>query len=282
MTLPSFICIGAQKSGTTWIHEALSLNPAVYLPARRKEVHFFDRYFDKGVGWYEAFFRGGAGRLCGEVTPAYLFDPEVPLRIHTVCPEAKLLVSLRDPVRRAYSHYRQLVAKAGERRSFMDVIDQVPEVFRRGLYHEQLSRYEEWFPREQVHILFFEDIVSKPQAVYGGICSYLAVPVTSEREALPPPANESSTYAQSAIARIVNLGAIYLRRLRLDSAIDFARPALAPLVTRRKKPGSAAGPSAEETAELRDMYRADVTALDADFGLGAAIIWRFDALNRAP
>lgn len=279
MTLPSFVCIGAQKSGTTWIHEALSQNPAVYLPTQRKEVHFFDRYFDKNIEWYEAFFRDSAGRLCGEVTPAYLFDPEVPPRIRAVCPETKLLVSLRDPVRRAYSHYRQLVAKSGERRSFINVINQVPEVFRRGLYHEQLSRYTALFPREQLHILFFEEIVSNPQAVYHDICSFLEISAALERETLPPPANESSMYAQHVTARVVNLGAAYLRRLRLDTVIDLARPALASLVTKRRKPSAVTGLSAEEIAELRNMYSADVRALDADFGLGAGIVWGFDASN---
>jgi hypothetical protein len=275
MTLPSFICIGAQKSGTTWIDSALRLNPAVYLPAQRKEVHFFDRYFDQGVAWYEAFFRDAGGRICGEVTPAYLFDPAVPQRIRGVCPEAKLVVSLRDPVRRAYSHYRQLVAKAGEHRSFMDVIDAVPEVFARGLYHQQLSRYLEYFPREQMYILIFEDIVAHPQTVYDGLCNFLDIPVTAERERLPSAANESSAYAQSAVARLVNQGAVYLRRMRLDSIIDVARPWLVPLVTIQKQRKIPSGPSTDDIVALRDRYSDDVKALDSEFAQGAARVWQF-------
>lgn len=275
MTLPSFICIGAQKSGTTWIDSALRLNPAVYLPAQRKEVHFFDRYFDQGAAWYEAFFREGSSRICGEVTPAYLFDPAVPQRIRGVCPEAKLLVSLRDPVRRAYSHYRQLAAKAGEQRPFMEVIEAVPEVFARGLYHQQLSRYVECFPREQMHILLFEDIVARPQAVYDGLCNFLDIPVAAERETLPSAANESSAYAQSAVARLVNQGARRLRRMRLDRVIDVARPWLAPLVTMHTRGKKPSGPTADEIAALRDRYRDDVKALDKEFTQGAARVWQF-------
>ena len=53
MTFPTFLVIGAQRAGTTWLHLVLQSHPHIYMPKRRKEVHFFDWYYDRGVGWYQ-------------------------------------------------------------------------------------------------------------------------------------------------------------------------------------------------------------------------------------
>ena len=56
MTLPTFLGIGVPRGGTTWLHTLLATHPDVYIPTRRKEIRFFDRHFDRGLGWYEGFF----------------------------------------------------------------------------------------------------------------------------------------------------------------------------------------------------------------------------------
>ena len=56
MTLPTFLGIGVPRGGTTWLHTTLISHPDVYMPTRRKEVRFFDRYYERGLGWYETFF----------------------------------------------------------------------------------------------------------------------------------------------------------------------------------------------------------------------------------
>ena len=73
MTLPTFVGIGVPRAGTTWLHTMLDKHPETYLPGKRKEVRFFDRYFDEGLGWYETFFRDADpnARAVGEISPQY-------------------------------------------------------------------------------------------------------------------------------------------------------------------------------------------------------------------
>ena len=113
--LPDFVIIGAQKAGTTSLWRYLVEHPQIVGPTE-KEIHFFDARFDRGARWYRARFplraslRRGA-RLTFEASPYYLAHPFVPARVRAMLPDAKLVVLLRDPVERAWSHYRDNVAR---------------------------------------------------------------------------------------------------------------------------------------------------------------------------
>ena len=101
--LPEFLGLGTQKGGTTTLHRLLEQHPDVYLPAC-KEVHFFDLNYDAGEGWYRNHFTDAKPhQTCGEITPFYLFHPDVPGRIHNLLPKARMVVLLRDPVERTIS-----------------------------------------------------------------------------------------------------------------------------------------------------------------------------------
>src|SRR4051794_13012479 len=110
MSLPNFLVVGAQRSGTTIFHQILLTHSEIYVPSRRKEIHFFDRYFDRGLNWYKSYFppENAAARYSaiGEVTPDYLAIPEVPARIHATLPNCRLIFILRNPIERAYSWYQ--------------------------------------------------------------------------------------------------------------------------------------------------------------------------------
>jgi len=125
--LPDFLVIGAQRSGTTTLFYDLCRHPQV-AGSPVKEVHFFDHHFSRGVGWYRSFFpptaaqerarRRGGELLGGEATPNYLFHPAAPERAAETVPHVRLIAILRDPVDRAYSHYRKSVERRVERLSF--------------------------------------------------------------------------------------------------------------------------------------------------------------------
>src|SRR5262245_48289245 len=107
--LPDFIGIGAQRCATSWIYECLACHPQVYMP--EKEIHFFDCEFERGMDWYlNHFSTAHAGKLCGEFTPDYLSSPVAIERLRDLVPQAKLIISLRHPVQRAYSAYRLFMA----------------------------------------------------------------------------------------------------------------------------------------------------------------------------
>lgn len=184
--LPDFIILGAQKAGTTTIYDNLVKNPAV-VPCDIKEVHFFDNNWHKGQNWYRAHFatqrqksaaqQAGRSWLTGEGSPYYMFHPCVPARVKALCPQARLIVVLRNPVERAYSHYQHEKRKGRESLSFEEalaaedhrlqgkreklLVDPIYKSFShqhysyktRGHYAEQLAEWFKIFPREQFHII---------------------------------------------------------------------------------------------------------------------------------
>lgn len=207
-TLPDFIIIGAQKAGTTSLHGYLRQHPDV-LPSAHKEIHYFDgRRYVRGDDWYRRQFLDpedlkGIGKLngrrliSGEATPYYLFHPQVPGRIFKTAPDVKLIALLRDPVARAYSHYRHNVRVKKEPLSFSEALKREDEILPeeharilseptyrseahhrfsyklRGCYSEQIERYHRLFPKEQLLIVKAEDLFQEPRETYAQILKFL-------------------------------------------------------------------------------------------------------------
>src|SRR5437016_5579333 len=120
---PHFIIIGAQRCGTTSLFEYLARHPSFSLPSQ-KELHFFDYQYHNGADWYRKQFPlllGGV--ITGEASPYYLLHPHVPRRIRDWNPDVKLIVLLRNPVDRAYSHYYHEVRLEAEPLDFEAALD---------------------------------------------------------------------------------------------------------------------------------------------------------------
>jgi Sulfotransferase domain len=188
--LPEFLIIGAQKAGTTSLHAYLCEHPYV-LPSTKKEVHFFDHEFHRGSAWYRAHFKRTPGPrvLSGESTPYYLFHPAVPARVAAVMPGCRLIVILRNPVDRAFSHHNHERALGFERLDFEEAIAAEPQrlageegrllsdaryrsfahqhhsYLSRGRYAEQLARWYEHFDRDRLLVLSAEDLFAEPERV---------------------------------------------------------------------------------------------------------------------
>ena len=164
MTLPTFLGLGAMKSGTSWLHVQLESHPEVYVPYQRKEIHYFDELFHNGSEWYAKFFPAPDElhkyRAWGEITPEYLLVPEVPGRIHDLVPDCKFIVFLRNPADRLFSHYVMALTLGWTQKSLWEFADERKEAFRKGLYADQLKRYFELFDRDQFLILIYEHIFS--------------------------------------------------------------------------------------------------------------------------
>lgn len=200
--LPDFIIIGTQRGGTTSLYNYLSEHPKI-APARVKEVHYFSVNYDKGVDWYERHFprtRGLRRRLTGEASPYYIFHPHSPARVKELVPHVKIIALLREPVARAFSHYRHEVRMGEEPLSFEEAVareDQriAPDVERlaqdplyeghahrnysyvaRGRYVEQLRGWTRFFPLERMLVLRSEDLFSDPATVYAQTVRYLELP----------------------------------------------------------------------------------------------------------
>jgi hypothetical protein len=276
VTLPDFLGIGAQRAGTSWLDAQLRAHPEIYLPKRRKEVHFFDRYYDRGLGWYERFYPPGEEAAkyvaIGEITPNYLYYEEAPLRISECLPDCRFVVILRNPVDRAYSQYGLSVRDQGEQRTFEAYFAQEPEVFARGLYSEQLERFLRYHPIQHFLILIFERVMSDPQRALGILAGFLSVDAKEFERSLTTkranPAYRLRFGQQYAGAR--RLGSL-LRAWDQDWVVNLAKS----LGLRRLFGDRGALPSMalETRTRLLSLYGAEIAALEGLLGLDLDL-WR--------
>lgn len=154
---PDFVGVGAQKSGTTWWYSLLASHPRVHeVPGRRKEIHYFDRFWDEPFGptearRYHSFFPRPAGGLAGEWTPRYMVDFWTPALLRESAPDAKLLVILRDP----YDRFCSGMTHDLQRRAPHHPI--VAELgVRKSTYRQQLRRMLNHFDRDALYVLQYE------------------------------------------------------------------------------------------------------------------------------
>jgi hypothetical protein len=214
-TLPDALIIGAQRSGTTSLHEYVTRHPGVWSARLTKEVHFFDLHWDETPGWYRRYFPATLTRLrfrrrhgyelaAIDASPYYLFHPDVPRRAAEVCPDVRLIAVLRNPIDRALSQYKLEVRLGFEDApTFEDALER--EASRldgeeerllkdehylsfayqhhsyaiRGHYMTQLERWLKFFPREMLLVLTSEELFSDPYPEIRRIHAFLGVP---ERE----------------------------------------------------------------------------------------------------
>lgn len=139
MTLPTALIIGPMKAGTTWIYDYLSWRGDVCLPQGVKETFFFDRNWDKGVTWYARHFH--AHKTCDcevivEVAPSLFHHPDAPGYVRDTLGQVQLIVTIRDPVDRAWSHYQHLRSKGYTNSDLKIALVQFPEIVEASKYEK--------------------------------------------------------------------------------------------------------------------------------------------------
>jgi len=207
--LPDFIIIGAQRSGTTSLFNYLGQHPEIY-HSFPKETHYFSNHYQKGTDWYRSHFPLKIHKeikesylkrklISGEATPYYVSHPLAPERVHDLVPNVKLIVLLRNPVDRAYSHYYHQVKLGIEPLSFEDAIEAEAErisgevekikqdnhyrsfylqnysYLYRGVYIHQLRDWLKYFDREQLMVLESEGFFGNPTQTLEQIYDFLGV-----------------------------------------------------------------------------------------------------------
>ncbi|HVI32375.1 sulfotransferase domain-containing protein [Phenylobacterium sp.] len=239
-----FIIVGAQKGGTTALFDYLADEPGVAL-SRVKEVHFFD---DESQDWsrpdyaaYHGHFDAPDGRPCGEATPIYMYWPGSLERIAAYNRAVRVIVLLRDPVQRAWSHWRMEYARGAETEPFAwcvregrrRLFDAEPwghhrefSYVERGFYGEQMERLFGLFPREQVLVLKAEDLRADPGAILSQVRAFIGAP-----EGPPPRPRDvhvgremayPSTLTAEDVAFLRRLYARDMARLRELTGVDYA------------------------------------------------------------
>lgn len=223
VAFPSFFIIGAMKAGTTSLHRLLDRHPSIHVPPG--EAHLFDiddrlQHPDFGMGslsrhyrfdrdlpvllpWYADRYRDApAGALVGEDSTTYLASRDAVPRIEQHLPGAKYIVLLRDPIKRAQSHYWHMVRRGYYRRSFERTLHETPDtILQRGFYREQLQHLYDTVPPDRVDVRLFEHFVADQQSVLDGLLRFLGVDGTLDVADQPVKANVARVWRWPAAQR---------------------------------------------------------------------------------
>jgi len=188
----NFICIGAQKAGTTTLADILCQHSEICIPPIKETKFFlFDGDFTKGLPFYNSYFSNYKGQIAvGEFDPDYLLFPFTAKRIaETLGNAIKILVVLRNPADRAYSHYLMTRKKGLEEHEFENAIleeknrkkdiktQKIFAYLERGLYGKQLNEFLQVFPRENfLFLVFEEDFLKNRESTIKHVQQFLNVP----------------------------------------------------------------------------------------------------------
>jgi hypothetical protein len=236
--LPGFLIVGAERCGTTSLFHVLRQHPAIFSAAMpKKELHYFDQAYGRGLGWYQSHFpltararlaarRVGLDPVAFEASPYYMFHPLAPARIHHDLPGAKLIVLVRDPVERAYSAHAHQVGFGYETEPFERALELEDErlageaerlaadpgyhSFRhdhftyrsRGHYADQLEHLERIFGRDQIHVIDSGDFFAAPGPAYDQVLGFLGLARRGEPAFTPQNARPRSPMPASVRAAL--------------------------------------------------------------------------------
>ena len=224
---PDFLGIGAQKSATRWLYRRLSQHPEVYL-TYIKELHYFDKlrglgFFDRfserswkkatkkfslkksqhlswmlkytlgryNDDWYSSLFAAAGERKSGEITPEYSGLPVRDIKvIKEINPDLRIIYLLRDPVSRAWSHFRMQIRHTGKRiedLSDEEVIKWLDSevIYEKGNYYDNLSRWMEVFPENQILIGYLEEVANTPSDLIRRVQDHIGIaPINFDQDSL--------------------------------------------------------------------------------------------------
>lgn len=267
--LPTFLVIGAQKCGTTWLAEVLRQHEDVFL-VPEKELHYYDdrTRHARGLRWYLAHFTDGAASLAiGEATPNYLWtratplerelhhvSVDIPAKVRADLPDLKLLVCLRDPVDRAVSAYYHSIHARYVAPSTR-ILDAAPTlgIESAGRYAASLRDWFSCWPVDRFHILIYEDDIrtGDKRSTVDGVCDFLGLPP------IDPSVDLEGVYNERP-------GSTYLRVHHRAPAVARGIRRVVPAFGRLDRFPITV--TEEERAELRTRLLPDVLELEALIG----------------
>lgn len=191
-----FVGIGAPRCGTTKLSRGLAEHPEICFSSR-KELHYFnfDHLYNQGQSYLTRFFNHCQNeKLKGEWSTDYLYSQKAAERIKNHNPNVKILICLRHPIDRAYSHYllQKYSGSINPWQTFNTAISDRDKYhyLKRGFYAEPLKHYLDTFPREQIHIIVYEELVENPSKIFQQLYQFLEV----DSNFIPPSLHENIDY----------------------------------------------------------------------------------------
>lgn len=267
MIRPTFLFIGPDKSGSSWMYKILSQHPDAYVPLA-KDTYYFDRYYDKGLKWYLSHFADAPpdAKAIGELSHDYLFSATAAARIHQDLPDITLIVCLRNPVARSLSQF-QYMRRGGEVGSDFDVaVNAYPKIVENSRYLENLRTYIKIFGRDRVKVMVFEDLIANPQAFGKDFLTAVGL-----RDDVDLPYQERVRTAGMArnplLSRTLKAGANVARHVGLANLVGRIKHAPAvQLAYREIKPSERVTLTPAQNAALWAIFEPEIPALSELIG----------------
>jgi hypothetical protein len=260
-----FFLVGCQKSATTWLHRCFREHPDIFVP-EEDELHYFDIHYDRGDDWYQHYYHESLGeKRLGDTTSSYIRSPYVPRRIADYNPDAQIIVSLRNPVERAFSHYwheRKKKKIAFEFEEIFSNYDLFESWIATGFYDEHLKRYYDHFDENQVLVLIFEDLREDSSSFIREVFSFLGVDPEFQPSVLDQTVN-------SAWYRLFGADRFKEKAINvLTEPINVLSNSAAARMRDYFRPESEyeRGMDAETRSRLQSIYRPHVSALEDQLG----------------
>ncbi|MDH5292660.1 MAG: sulfotransferase domain-containing protein [Acidimicrobiia bacterium] len=180
-TLPDFLGIGAAKSGTTWLHHNLATHSDVFVPPE-KELHYFCHFRHRTLRWYSNRLRNAEGRITGEITPNYAtLSPTRIAEVAALVPEAKLVLMIRNPMDRAWSHAQMNLGRQRGRAPETVPDNEYIDHFRsrrsiaNGDYSAIVDRWTAHFPESRLWVGTYDQMVEDPVGLLTSLFEFLGV-----------------------------------------------------------------------------------------------------------
>ena len=185
---PDFFGLIPPRSASTWLFKNLSTHPDIFFP-QEKELKYFSNYLNMcDIDWYLGCFDGSGDKKRGEISPSYTILPDKIIEmIHSIFPELKIVVLLRDPIERAWSHVKhQYRLKESVFVNYYGVFDSISygkmvEALTNSwmlAYSDYLNIIKRWmtfYPKENFYINFFDSVIKEPEVILQEICDHIGV-----------------------------------------------------------------------------------------------------------
>ena len=262
----SFLGIGAQKCATTWVHRVLQDHPQAAV-SEPKELDFFSANYERGFQWYDAHFDRAdatAAIAAGEISPSYFHDREAPARARDYNPSLRIVLTVRDPLARAYSNHLHEVRIGhynGPDLRFEAGWANNPMYLEQSLYAKHLRNWLAHFSRDSILVLVQEEIEQDPVAHARKLYAFLGLDTEHQSAALFRRVNQSAEEKLKGMNRVLRGFGKFGRRLGVRALVNSARRSA--LVTRlrdanRRHLDTVVPPMAPETrARMRALLIED-------------------------
>lgn len=220
----NFLGIGVQKSASTWVYRVLEDHPQ-FAVSNPKELDFFSYHYEKGISWYEDHFNTECQAVvaAGEISPSYFNCPEAIERAKAYNPDLKIVVTLRDPVDRAYSNHLHLIRISqyeGDDNSFESGMNAHDTYLDQSKYYTHLKPWFEAFPREQILVLIQEDIQKNPEKASRKLYEFLDMDSLHKSKFLYKRANVSFTEHFKGVELTLKFFGKVARKLGLSICVE--------------------------------------------------------------